>query len=254
MRNVAVIFSIFFLSAMAFGQQPAPTTPSPDDIARRSVDLLGGSTAWQQARYLSYTFNVQKDGKVLASFPQKWDRVAGIYQVSGRTIDGVPFDATINIKTKKVHGSIQGRAVRDNPELYQLAYTRFLNDTFWLLMPLKMFDPGVRRTYEGPRSDTCGRTWDLLKLTVAEDQGAGLTPGDVYWPWINRDTGMVEEWDMKLQNMRPDDPPVEVLFHDYRRIAGLLISVRREVRGKGQIVRLDDLQILPEVPKGAFKN
>jgi hypothetical protein len=52
--------------------------------------------------------------------------------------------------------------------------------------------------------------------------------------------------------MKPEDVPLQVMFRDYRRIAGLLISVRREVRGRNQIVRLDDLQILPDVPKGAF--
>jgi hypothetical protein len=235
--------------------QPVPQpAPSADDIARRAVELLGGSGAWERARYFAFSFNVEREGKVVASFPQRWDRYNGDYHVSGKKQDGTPFDVTLNVNSKMSRGSLNGVAVTDNAQfkdLFELGYRRFINDTYWLLMPLKMFDPGVHRTYDGERVDSCGHTWDLVKLSF--DPGVGLTPGDVYWPWINRDTGVVEEWDMKLQSMKPEDPPLQVLFHDYRRIGGLLISIRREIRGRGQVIRLDDIQILPEVPKGAFE-
>ena len=251
MINVSMIFSVFLIASAALAQLTAP--PSADEVAHRAFNIIGGDGAWERARYFSFTFTVVKDGKIVSSFPQKWDRATGIYRVRGSGPDGIPFEATINVNNGTGHGSVQGRAVTDAKEfksLYDLAYLRFANDTFFLLMPLKMFDPVVQREYDGQRTDTCGHTWDLLKLTVKE--GAAFTPPGVHWPWINRDTGVVEEWDMKLTTMKPDDPPVEVMFRDYRRIAGLLISLRREIRGKNQIVRLDDLQILPEVPKGAF--
>ena len=107
------------------------------------------------------------------------------------------------------------------------------------------------RAAEGPRNDSCGHTWDLVKLSF--DQGVGLTPGDVYWAWVNRDSGIVDEWDMMLQSMKPEERPIEVLFHDYRRFGGLLISTRREMRGKTQLIRLDDIQVSPDVPKGIFE-
>jgi hypothetical protein len=250
MRIVSIIFSLFIIASAALAEQPAP---SADEVARRAFNIIGGDGAWERARYFSFTFNVIRDGKVVSSFPQKWDRITGRYQVRGKGFDGTPFEATINVLKHTGHGSIQGRAVTDSRELkslYDAAYLRFANDTFFLLMPLKIFDPEVQRSYDGQRADTCGRTWDLLKLTVNE--GAASTPPGLHWPWINRDTGIVEEWDMKLTAMTPNDLPVQVMFHDYRRIGGLLISLRREIRGKNQIVQLDDLQILPQVPKGAF--
>jgi len=252
MRFVSIFFAILLAASAVSAQQP-PAAPSPDDLGRAMFENMAGDGALQRARYFSYTFNVIKDGKVVSSFPQRWDRVTGDYFVSGRRPDGTPFEATINIAKKTVHGSVEGRTLTGSAELkslYQLAESRFLNDTLWLLMPLRIFDPGFYRVYDGPRSDTCGHTWDLLKVTVEATKG---TVTATYWPWINRDTHLVDEWDMKLDTMPPDAPPVEVLFHDYRRIAGLLISVRREVRGQDQIVRLDDLKILPDVPKNAFK-
>lgn len=247
MAKVFFILSILFSSA-SFAAQSA------DDIARRSFDILGGTIAWEKARYLAFTFKVERDGKPAASYPQRLDRYSGDYRVSGKKPDGVPFEVIMNLKTRQGRATQSGSPVTDPAqlkELLDLGYRRFINDTFWLLMPLKMFDPGVRRVYEGERTDSCGHTWDVVKLTF--DESSGLAPGDLYWPWINRDTGVVEEWDMKLQSMKPEDPPLQVMLRDYRRIAGLLISVRREVRGKNQIVRLDDLQILSETPKGAFE-
>jgi hypothetical protein len=103
---------------------------------------------------------------------------------------------------------------------------------------------------DGQRTDSCGRTWDVLKLTW--DPGAGLTAGDIYWLWINHDTGVVEEWDTKSGASQPQDPPIQLIFRDYRRVGGLLLSMRREVKGKNQVIRFDDLKVLPQAPKNAF--
>ncbi|HEY4642932.1 MAG TPA: hypothetical protein VII75_16450, partial [Thermoanaerobaculia bacterium] len=123
-------------------------------------------------------------------------------------------------------------------------------DTYWLLMPIKSMDPGVHREYVGERSDQCGHTWDVVKLSFDK---VGLTPGDNYWMWVNRDTGIVDEWDMHLQNMKPDDIPLPVYFHDFKRIGGLLLSTRRELRGKTSSIELTDISVASEVPKGAFE-
>jgi hypothetical protein len=250
MRIVSTLFAALLIASSGFAQK----TPSADELAHRTVDLLGGGGALERARYFSYTFKVEKNNNEVGSFPQRWDRVTGDYHVSGRRPDGIPFEATINVNTRAVSGTIQGRTVSspdDLKKLYQFAYERYIADTFWLLMPLKMVDPPFQREYDGPRNDSCGHTWDLLKLTV--EVKPGNPPAGVYWPWISRGTGMVEEWDMKPAGLSADQPPIEVIFHDYRRVAGLLISLRREMRGLNQSVRFDDLVILSETPKGAFK-
>lgn len=254
--SIALPILLVLSSAQAQTQTPPAPAPAPpalsaDDLARRAFDILAGP-AWEKARYFSFTFNVDRDGKRVASFPQKWDRFTGDYSVSGTDQQGKKFVIVMNSNTK------QGKAWEDGVELtgdklnekLTLGYRRFINDTYWLLMPLKMLDPGVHRTFEASRDDACGHTWDLLRLSF--DQGVGLTPADVYWAWINRDTGIVDFWDMKLTGSKPEEPPVSAVFHDFRRVGGLLISTRREVRGKNQVVRLDDVQVLPEVPKGTF--
>jgi hypothetical protein len=235
----------------AFAQQPVSSTTTADDVARRAVEAQAGS-AWEKARYFAFTFNVDRDGKIAASFPEKWDRATGDYHVSGKDQKGDALVIAMNVNTMKGRAWKNGveATAAELPDLLLFGYRRYINDTYWLLMPLKMMDAGVHRTLDGERSDASGRKWDVVKLTF--DQGVGLSPGDVYWAWVNRDTGIVEQWDMKLQGTKPDDPPVAVKFHEFRRVGNVLISTAREVVGKKQTVRLDDLVIANEVPKGAF--
>jgi hypothetical protein len=230
---------------------PPAADPAADELARRVIEIQAGPS-WQKARFLSFTFKLDRSGQSAAVFPQQWDRLTGDYRVSGNDPKGVPFVVVEDVITKAGKAWQNGVAVTDPAalkEMLDLGYRRFINDTYWLLMPLKMLDPGVYRTSLGERTDACGRKWDVVKVIF--DQGPNV-PTDVYWAWINRDTGIVEEWDMKLAGTPADARPVEVFFHDFKRVSGVLISTSREVKGKNQTVRIDDLKILSEVPKGTF--
>lgn len=230
---------------------PNGPDPAADTLARHAIDTMAGPE-WAKARYVSFTFSIERNGKISDSFVEEWDRITGAYRVSGKDPAGVPFVIIESVKTKSGRAWQKGVEVTDKDAAQNLlatGYRRFVNDTYWLLMPLAMFDPGVKRNSLGQRTDTCGRSWDIVRLTY--DASIGLA-NDVAWAWINRDSGLVEEWDMQIVGAKPDQPPIEVFFRDVRRINGMLISTRREIKGKNQIVRLDDVKILPEVPKGAF--
>jgi len=238
-----VTFSLTVLiAATALAQQQK----TADELARRVADVAVG-TAWEKARYFEFNFAVEHGNEQTTGFPERWDRVSGNYRVSGRDPKGNDFLVIMNVNTKKGRAWLNGEEVHDSRlgDTLAIGYRRFANDTYWLLMPLKMTEAGVKREALGERTDSCGRTWDVVKVT--------MEGGDVAWGWINRDSGLVEEWDMHLQSAPADEPPVQVMFHDYGRYAGLLISTRREVRNKNQVVRLDNLKVSSEVPKGAFE-
>ena len=235
---------------------PPPSVPAPppdpaaDALAKRTIEAQGGA-AWAKARFLAFTFVVERNGQAAASFPQQWDRVSGDYRVSGLDPKGVPFTVVLNTKTKTGRAWQNGVEVKDLSalkELLALGYRRYNNDTYWLLMPLMMLDPGVHRTAQGERTDATGHKWDIVRLSF----DPSLEINYNVWAWINRETGLVDEWDMRAPTAAVTDQPVEVFFHDFKRVAGVSIAMRREVKGKNQIVRFDDLQILPETPKGAF--
>jgi hypothetical protein len=244
LRIAMCVLLLSFVGA-AFGQQPAKTA---DDAARRAIDMLAGP-AWEKARYLAFTFDVEREGKIVASFPQRYDRWTGDYRVSGKVKED-DVVVVMNVNTKKGRAWKNGTEVSDPAELLTFGHRRFINDTYWLLMPLKSMDPGVHRELAESTTGACGQSYDVVRLSF--DQGVGLTPADVYWMWVNRDTGLVDEWHMKLQGSKPEDQPSTVLFHDYRRIGGLLLSTRREIKGRNQFILLNDVTVSETVPNGAF--
>jgi hypothetical protein len=226
---------------------PASGQPTADSVARRAMDMLAGP-AWDDARYLAFTFNIEREGKNVASWVQGWDRFTGDYHVSGKTRDGDDVRVVMNVNTKEGKAWKNGQPVADPKDLLTLGYRRFINDTYWLLMGFKTFDPGVTREYAGEKTDAAGRVYDLVRLSFDK---VGLTPGDVYWMWVNRDTGLVDQWHMKLEGDKPEDPPSVVTFRDYRRFSNLLISTRRDM-GKS-VIRLDDVTVSREAPAIAFR-
>lgn len=219
-----------------------------DDVARRAIDVLAGP-AWEKARYFAFTFNVEREGKIAASYPQSWDRYTGDFRVSGKNREGQDILVIMNVNTKTGKAWRNGEEVADPKEQLEFGYRRFINDTFWLLMGFKSFDPGVSRESAGEKKNDCGDVHDVVKFSFEK---VGLTPGDVYWMWVNRETGLVDQWHMKLQGSKPEDEPSVVLFHDYRRFGGLLISAKREIKGRNQFIRLDDITVSDKVPPGAF--
>jgi hypothetical protein len=224
---------------------PMRAADSPRDVATRAFDVMAGP-AWERARYFAFTFNVERGGNIAASYPQRLDRFTGEYRVSGKNREGRQFLVIMNVNTRKGRAWLDGSEVAEPKDLLELGYRRFINDTYWLLMPLKMRDPGVKLESAGERSE-CGRTYDVVKLSF--EQGVGLTPGDQYWAWVNRDTGLVDYWDMLLQN---ETEQSRVIFHNYRRFGDVLLSTLREFSGGTTRIRLDDIEVRPTPPPNAF--
>lgn len=240
----AVMLTAAPLSAQT---QPAPSV-SAKDIASRAINVMAGP-AWEKARYFSFSFNVERDGKIAASYPQKWDRYTGDYRVSGKDREGHAFDIRMNVNTKKGTAILDGKPVADPTDLLKRGYGRFINDTWWLLMPIKLLDPGTKLENTGVRQDECGLSHDVLRLSF--EQGVGLTPGDQYWVWISRDSGLVDRWEMLLQDSK-DERPTVVFLREYGRYANLILSTLKE-EDNGIKIRLADLVVSTEVPPGVFK-
>jgi hypothetical protein len=122
-RRIAI--KALFLSLLvgsAFGQ------PTADSVSRRAIDVLAGP-AWDEARYMAFTFNVEREGKIVASYAQRWDRFSGEYRVSGKNREGEDVLVVMNINTKQGKAWKNGQEVADPKDLLTFGYRRFINDT-----------------------------------------------------------------------------------------------------------------------------
>jgi len=247
-RMIKVLLTMTLTAAPFYAQAQPAVSLAPRDIASRAINVMAGP-AWEKARYFSFSFNVERGGKIAASFPQRWDRYNGDYRVSGKDREGHDFDIRMNLNTRQGTALLDGKPVADPTELLKRGYGRFINDTWWLLMPLKLLDPGTKLENAGVKQDECGLSHDVLRLSF--EQGVGLTPGDQYWVWISRDSGLVDRWEMLLQDSK-DERRTVVFLRGYGRYAGLILSTLKE-EDNGIRIRLADLVVSTEVPVGAFK-
>ncbi len=215
--------------------------------AQKAFDAHAGK-AWEPARYIAFTFAVEREGKVVASFDHRLDRYSGEYRVSGKDKEGNDFVIRMNVNTKEGKAWLAGKPVDDTKPWLERGYGRFINDVYWLLMPIKLLDPGTHLEYAGVQEEN-GRSYDVVKLTFDK---VGLTPGDVYWPWIDRETGSVDRWDMMLEGMKPEDPKRVFRFSDWKTVGGIRFStVRTSGDGKSKIL-LQNIDVQKDVPAGAL--
>lgn len=186
-----------------------------DAVAQRLVDAHGAE-AWDTLPYLRFDFAVEGDGQTQVVSRNLWDRTTGAYRVEMSGPDGASVVAIVQTRASKP-GSVQGTVYRSGNEvtgdeaqpLLSTAYQRFINDTYWLLAPLKVFDEGVNRSYVADSSDA---EHDVLHLTFGD---VGLTPDDEYWLYVNTETGQLDRWAFRLQSMPDDAQPAVFNWTDY---------------------------------------
>ncbi|HVS01569.1 MAG TPA: hypothetical protein VMT16_02280 [Thermoanaerobaculia bacterium] len=233
------VLAAFALTAPGAAAAEAPLTAAA--VAERSMQAMGGREAFDRARLLRFDFRVARDGEELSRFRHWWDRFTGAYRLEGLSSDGEPFRVLFDVDSRdgrawRAGAELAGDEAR---ELLDYAYRRFINDTYWLLMPWKWLDPGVRLELVG-RQEVDGVAYDLVTLTF--EAGVGLTSGDRYWAFVSPETDRMERWQYLLQT-EDGEPgsgePTVWAWEDWQPTqAGILLARNRRKLGAGPRVEI----------------
>ena len=182
-----------------------------DSVAMRVYEASGGPAAWQALPYLGFNFSVMTNrerGRVVRHF---WNRRTGDYRVEMPGPGSSPYVALFNVNTQQ--GKIYWEGIEidpaEAPGQLEESYRRYINDTYWLAVPFKLFDPGVNRTYVPDSSDA---SYDVIHLSFGD---VGLTPGDQYWLYVDKETGRLARWSYVLESFEPGVPPRSFVWGDY---------------------------------------
>jgi hypothetical protein len=191
-------------------------------VADEVMKALGGKDAWDKTRYVRFDFGFERDGK-LQTRAHTWDKWTGRYRLEGQNQQGEPFVVLMNVNSREGQAWVKGQRQTGDEEkkLVERAYGTWINDTYWLLMPYKMRDPGVTLAYDGEAKEG-GATYDRVMLSF---DNVGLTPKDRYWVWVNRDTHLVDRWDFVLEG--EDVPPTTFLWKDWRKVGNVKLAGER---------------------------
>lgn len=226
------------LAAVAAVSSARPTLAADegaDRVARELIAALGGETAWEKARQLRFDFVVEREGKRAAELHHVWDRYTGDYRLLGIDKSGAPYAVYFNVNTRDGSAFVNGRPVdgEEKKKLLETGYGRFINDTYWLLAPWKVFDPGVNREYAGEKTGPEGALCDVIRLSFED---VGLTPKDVYWLWVTREGRRMVQWQYVLGGAQEE--PTTALWKDWRTFGGIALSLEKTFPNRPVPVRI----------------
>jgi hypothetical protein len=238
--------------ALPAQESPAPPPDSKaSDLADATFKAMGGPEGWNAARFFRFDFVVEKGGKVLANYQHWWDRQTGRYRLEGKNKEGKPFVVLFNVQDRKGKVWLEGKPAdaEASAKLLEYAYGRFINDSYWILMPLKMKDPGVHLTAEDSRADVAGKKWSVVQLSF--DKGIGLTSGDHYWAFIDPETHLMGRWEYVLEDEKP--PATAWTWEEWKRFGPILLSPVKKQVGADTVIRFPNLSVSETVDESAFK-
>jgi hypothetical protein len=179
-------------------------------IAEEVVAGLGGRAGWSQARVLEWTFFKPR--------AHCWDTWTGDYR-----LDEGAKTVLMNLNTGRGRVFEGGKEVTDESAVSQelaRAKSIWINDSYWLLMPYKLLDPGVTLGYAGERKLSDGRPADVLVLTF---EGVGDTPRNKYEVWVAQDTRRVEQWSY-WKDRDETEPKFTTPWAGWKRYGPILLS------------------------------
>jgi hypothetical protein len=247
---VPLLLALATATAARAQSRPAPPASNPRaiEIAGKTLESLGGEAAWNNTQYLRFTFAVDREGKTVASRTHTWDKWTGNYRLEGTDKEGKPFVVLMNLNTKEGQAQKEGKAAagEELKKLLESAYGAWVNDTYWLLMPYKMMDPGVVLTYDGEAKEG-EATYDKVRLTFGEN--IGLTPRDKYWAYVNRTTGLVDRWDFVLKG--ENKPPSTFTWEGWKKYGNVMLAPERKSKD-GTRIYFPLLEVPASLPASTF--
>lgn len=195
----------------------AEAETSAEQLAEKTWRASGGEN-WSNVKTIDFTFTVIKGGKTVGSVEHHWDVPAQTDQVKWKG-----KDVTVNL------------AEPGSDEDSKAAYARWVNDSYWLVAPLKLKERGVK-VADGGNKEMDGKKCQVLHLSFEQ---VGLTPKDQYNWYIDPDTGLMTSWDYmpgpgKMEHMT---------WSDYQKSGGLTLATNHSMNSGTTLIKMMNLKV-----------
>lgn len=182
-------------------------------IATDIVRAMGGRENYDNTRYLSWNFF----GKRF----HIWDKYTGDIRVDF----GEELSETLimNLHSKEGRWWQSGVEVIDKEKLKEKlnwAYRIWTNDSYWLVMPFKLHDPGVNLTYNREDKTDDSRQADVITMTFNE---VGVTPENKYELFVDKESKLITEW-AYYPTAEDDTPRFRMPWTNYQTFGEILLS------------------------------
>ena len=234
---LSAIFATIFalcISALAQAAEYNHDTKSAA-LADAVVEAMGGRQNYDNLHYLSWNFFGRRF--------HIWDKYTGDIRIEyGENLQHVLL---MNVHSK------EGRVWEDGKEITEEAalaekmkwgYEVWINDSYWVVMPFKLHDPGVNLAYTREDISLDGDPVDVLTMTFNE---VGVTPDNKYELFISKDSKRVIEFAF-YQTSDATEPRFRLPWNNYQNFAKVMLA---DSRGDG---KMSPIQVFSELPKSVF--
>ena len=238
LKSLAAVLAI----VLAIPAAQAAADDKAQELAQRSVEAMGGSEAWDAVRFVRFSF---------AGFrTHHWDKHEGRHRLEGKTREGDAYVVLLDLDTKDGHAWLNGEKLEGEAAAKWLenSWSAWINDTYWLVMPFKLFDPGVSLTYEG-KETIDGKDHEKVRLTF---DSVGLTPGDTYWVFFDPKTGLVARWAYVLEDWEEGREATVWTWGGWHSYGGVLLATERKMVGGDRELPMKDLAVFDSLPDSVF--
>jgi hypothetical protein len=227
---VAFAFAIGSRGASAHGPSSGPD-PEAVAIAEATLETMGGREGWERARVLQWSFFGKRH--------HHWDKSNGDVRIEA--------DSTLilmNVITKEGRAWTSGKelAGTDLAAALEDGYGMWVNDSYWLVMPYKMLDPGVKLAFLRSSVLEDGRPAKLLSMTF---ENVGLTPENKYDVWVGQESGLVEQW-AYYENATDPEPKFTLPWGGWTKFGPILLATQHGRDANWEIA------VYEERPAGVF--
>lgn len=216
------------------GNNAPPSDKEALIIADEVMNAMGGLDNWNNTRYISWDFFGRRR--------HIWDKQTGNIRIES------DMDSTIwvmNVEDLTGRVRIGKTEITDTTELNPLlkkGKSLWINDSYWLVMPFKLKDPGVTLKYLGQSLTQDSTEADILELTFTE---VGDTPNNKYHVMVDKETRAVCEWSF-FALYGETEPRFTMPWKDYNQYGNIMLS------GDRGRAKLTDISVDTEMPETVF--
>jgi hypothetical protein len=201
-----------------------------------SVKAMGGQKAYDNTRYISWTFFGNRN--------LVWDKFKNTVR-----IDYLKENTVLIVNMSNQTGKVLKKGTEmtqpDSLSKYlEQARRAWINDSYWLVMPFKLSDPGLSTKYLGKLSTEAGVASEAIELTF---QSVGVTPDNKYIVLFDPLTSLVSEW-RHFTNYKDEKPRFTNAWTDYKKYGNILLSSGRGAR------TLDNIKVFKKLDKSVFED
>jgi hypothetical protein len=201
--------------------------PAAIELADSIMKAMGGRESWDNTRFISWNFFGNRD--------LVWDKTLGRVRIESHK-DSITY--LVNLNTLEGRVRIKGQELLEKDSLEKMvskAKSIWINDSYWLVMPFKLKDTGVKIKYLGEETLANGTQCNVLELTF---KNVGDTPQNKYRLYVDLSDNLVKQW--AYYNQATQDSANFVRpWDNYKKYGSILLSADRSDGGGPKSVRVD---------------